>query len=224
MRHILIHGHIFKNAGTSFDWSLDRSFKQNFLDHRDDTAMREQGGKCLAAVVESMPGLRALSSHHMCFPLPEMQGVEFHSAYLLRHPIERVASVYAFERQQDSQSLGALAAKEKSFQEYVAWRMLDEVPRTIRDYQLCNIAGFHDKRARSPAPVAWLRRSINHLASIDCVGVVDRYDESMVAFEHQLAPYFPDIDLAYIRQNVTQQDKSAMSIGTRVEDTLQRLG
>ena len=33
-------------------------------------------------------------------------------------------------------------------------------------------------------------------------GVVDRFDESMVVFEETLKPYFPEIDLAYIAQNV----------------------
>jgi hypothetical protein len=224
MRHVLIHGHIFKNAGTTFDWSLARSFGEDFLDHREDRQMREQAAKCLRTVVSAAPGLRAVSSHHMCYPLPDMSDIAFHPVYLLRHPIERIASVYAFERQQDSQSLGAIAAKEKNFQEYVSWRMQNSVPRTIRDYQACNVSGLHDDHAKAPAPVQWLRRSVNHLASIDCVGVVDRYDESMVVFEHQLSAFFPDIDLAYIRQNVTQRETTAMDLASRVQACLERLG
>ena len=35
-RHVLIHAHLFKNAGTTFDFSLQRSFGEQFVDHRDD--------------------------------------------------------------------------------------------------------------------------------------------------------------------------------------------
>ena len=49
MRHVILHGHIFKNAGTSFDWSLERSFGEAFVDHREDKLMREGRDKHLEA-------------------------------------------------------------------------------------------------------------------------------------------------------------------------------
>ena len=224
MRHIILHGHIFKNAGTTFDWSLARNFGDAFLDHRDDRAMRQQRDAHLAAVVQGDPGLRALSSHHLCYTLPALTDVQFYPAYLLRHPIERVASVYAFERRQQSDSLGARAAKEKNFQEYVAWRMGEDVPRTIRDYQTAYLCGSHGRGVRGTAPVDWLERALEHLAGLDCVGVVDRYDESMVVFEDRLAAAFPGIDLAYVRQNATRGRGEEQALEERVRDTLQRLG
>ena len=222
MRHVILHGHIFKNAGTTFDWSLERCFGEGFVDHRDDKTMRERRARYLAELVSETPQLRALSSHHLCSPRPEMDDVTFHPVYFLRHPIERIASVYAFERRQDADTRGARAAKEKDFQEYVRWRFQNNVPGTIRDYQTCNITGCHDSKTKQ-APVSWLRRGINQLAAIDCVGVVDRYDESMVVFEAKLRADFPDIDLAYRAQNVTNP-RSEVTLETRVNDTLERLG
>lgn len=224
MRHIILHGHIFKNAGSTFDWSLARNFGDAFLDHREDKAMRERRGPHLESLVTANPKLRALSSHHLCYPRPEMDAVSFHPVYLLRHPIERIASVYAFERLQDSDSRGARAAKEKSFQEYVTWRLRDDVPRTIRDYQACNVAGYHDLRPKESVPVDWLRRAANHLAAIDCVGVVDRYDESMLVFEAHLGTHFPGIDLSYVRQNTTRREGEGASLAERVQRTLGDLG
>ncbi|MFT4768117.1 MAG: hypothetical protein ACI8RN_001250 [Glaciecola sp.] len=224
MRHIILHGHIFKNAGSTFDWSLGRSFSDDFLDHRDNHAMRQQRAKHLATVVSGNPDLRALSSHHLCYPLPQPKDVTFHPAYFLRHPIERIQSVYAFERKQDADTPGAIAAKEKDFRQYVAWRMQEDVPRTIRDYQTSYIAGFHTRHVKSTAPADWLQRALHHLEFLDCVGVVDRYDESMVVFEKYLRPYFPDIDLAYVRQNVSQEKASDKPIAARVHNTLDKLG
>jgi len=223
MRHVLLHGHIFKNAGTTFDWSLARCFGDGFLDHRDDKAMREQRGRHLAQLLAGQRNLRAISSHFLCYPLPEVEGLEFHSTLFLRHPIERIASVYAFERKQEADTRGARAAKEKSFAEYVAWRLEVGVPRTIRDYQAGNIAGHHDLSPSREPPSSWLTQASDRLMRTAGVGVVDRYDESMIVFEAALRPAFPDIDLAYLRQNVTQADTDR-SIEEKVEATLERLG
>ena len=35
------------------------------------------------------------------------------------------------------------------------------------------------------------------------LGIVDRFDESLVIAEQMLKPYFPDIDISYIQQNVS---------------------
>lgn len=223
MRQIMLHGHIFKNAGSTFDWSLARYFGEAFLDHREDKLMRQRRGPYLAELIAGDPGLRAVSSHHLCYPLPELEDVNFSSAYLLRHPIERIASVYAFEKRQDSQSRGAIAAKEKSFSAYVAWRLQDDVPCTIRDYQIVNILGLHGVRLKGSVSADVLHRAANHLAATDCVGVVDRYDESMVVFEDRLSAVFPGIDLSYVRQNVTGKGQ-AESLDARVHETLERLG
>ncbi|MDP5054163.1 MAG: hypothetical protein NWP69_10250, partial [Congregibacter sp.] len=110
------------------------------------------------------------------------------------------------------------------FVEYVAWRMQPDIPRTIRDYQTCYIAGFHTRHVKPAAPADWLQRALHHLEFLDCVGVVDRYDESMVVFEAHLQRYFPDIDLAYVRQNVSRQEASGTAIAVRVQNTLQQLG
>jgi hypothetical protein len=153
-----------------------------------------------------------------------VEAVRLHPVYMLRHPLERIASVYAFEKRQKADTRGAKAAKEYDFRDYVAWRLRPDVPRTIRDYQTCNISGFHDRRPQGQVPHDWLRRGINHLAQISCVGVVDRYDESMVIFEDRLAPYFPGIDLAYLRQNVTSDRPQPQSLQERVHSVIERLG
>jgi len=40
------------------------------------------------------------------------------------------------------------------------------------------------------------------------VGVVERYDESMLMLEHCLKKYFPTLDLSYQRKNVSPESKS----------------
>ena len=110
MRHVLLHGHMFKNAGTTLDWSLRRSFGAGFYEHRDDAAMREAPDHALAVALRNK-AVVALSSHNLPCPPPVIPGVHFHCVFLLRHPIARILSVYAFERAQQAQTPGALTAK-----------------------------------------------------------------------------------------------------------------
>jgi hypothetical protein len=209
MRHIILHGHIFKNAGTTFDWSLQNKFGNGFLDHREDKLMRQQGREHLAQLVADNPQLTAISSHHMTRDLPEIPAVHFLPVYLLRHPLERVRSVYDFECQQRGSTPGAKAAKEKNFRDYVQWRMQPDVPRTIRDYQTLYLAGHHGPCSSADVVSKYFARATAHIESGALVGLVERYDESMVVLEEALREYFPAIDLSYVAQNVSKAKSGA---------------
>lgn len=212
MRNVIIHNHLFKNAGTTFDWSLERNFGDAFLDHRDDMEM-QQGATYLGPFLLHHPELKALSSHHLKFPLPVLDDVRLFPVVLLRHPIDRVGSVYAFEHKQASDSLGARMAKKMTFNEYVQWRMQPDAPITIRNFQTSrcldvpdNIKTFITRRLVETDYLA----AKNQIESMGLLGVVDMYDESMVLFEEYLKPYFSTIDLSYVRQNISGGRKRSL--------------
>lgn len=224
MRHILLHGHIFKNAGTTLDWALQRSFGPGFLDHRDDERMRREGPTHLAALLEDQPGLVALSSHHLSRDLPALPQVRFHPVFLVRHPLLRARSVYDFERRQQADTLGASMAKQLSFVDYVAWRMRPDVPGTLRNYQTLYLARGGPAGKRPGRNQASFERALAYLRQGPLVGVVELYDESMVLFEHRLRRCFPELDLAYLRQNVTAPDADNREDDQRVAAILGELG
>ncbi|MEQ9465317.1 MAG: hypothetical protein RJQ10_16770 [Haliea sp.] len=224
MRDIVLHGHIFKNAGTSLDWSLARSFGSAFLDHRDDQAMRRNGGRHLAEVLADKQDLVALSSHHLPRDLPAMSGVRVHTIYLLRHPLLRIRSVYDFERAQQADTLGAQAAKRMSFREYVAWRMEPDTPPTIRNFQTLYLAKNKRSSTRSSRILPRFVDALAFAQSLPVVGIVELYDQSMVLLEEKLRSHLPALDLAYIPQNVSGNTAAAMSEGQRVALILEELG
>ena len=225
MRVVIAHGHMFKNAGSTFDWSLERNFGDDFLDHRDDKVMRQRGDKHILELLGEHPDLKAISSHHLYQPLPDIDDIHFEPVFMLRHPIERIASVYAFERQQDAETRGAKAAKSMNFRRYIAWRMQLTVPRTVRDYQTYYMGGRPVYEAKSAVSFRTLNSAVENLSNLSCVGVVDRYDESMVVFETVLRRFFPDIDLSYIKQNVTKPRLGKkVDLESKVDDVLKRLG
>lgn len=200
-RAIIVHCHMFKNAGSTFDWSLNRCFRGDFLDHRDDTSMK-QGAAYLGPFLEENSSLRAISTHALMLPLPNVPSARLLPVFFLRHPIERVWSVYAFERRQPEDTPGSLMARKLSFQDYVSWRVDPNTPATLRNFQTrCCVPGLR-LRARRPIGDAEMAAAVKTLQDTPLVGIVDLFDESMTVMEAALQEYFADIDLAYVPQNI----------------------
>lgn len=218
-RAIIIHCHIFKNAGTTFDWSLQRNFGDSFVDHRDDDAMRT-GGQYLQSFLLEHPNVKALSSHWVQFPLPEIDECQILHALILRHPIDRAGSVYAFEKLQKAQTLGAQKAKELSFKEFVQWQL--EMPfGNMNNFQLRFLLDKEVKLTKELTEENY-GMALERINTCSLLGIVERYDESMVLFEKYLRPYHPGIELAYIQQNTTpDRDKN---LQMRLEKIAEELG
>lgn len=215
---LIIHAHMFKNAGSTLDWSLARCFGELFLDHRDDAGMM-QGASYLSPFLSQHKDLKALSSHWIRFPLPKVAGLRILSMLLFRHPIERIRSVYQFERQQEpAQTPGSIKAKALCFRDYVEWQMTPMPGPAIKNYQTRYCSGAHlgDDLENK------YQLALNTLASVTMFGLVDCYDESMLLFEDSLRPYFPEIDLSYIHQNRSQSN--TLTQAQRVEQVLDELG
>ena len=140
IRDIIIHFHLFKNAGTSLDFNLRRIFAEQFLE-------LELGGPIdlfeaghLLPLLESSPELSAISSHTLTLPLPSHDEWRFLPIIFLRHPIDRILSIYTYERAQDSDTPGALMAKKWEFPEYVEARLSMPEDVVLRNWQTCWLA------------------------------------------------------------------------------------
>ena len=226
-RNIILHSHIFKNAGTTFDHSLENNFNDKFIDHRDDEKIVKDKQDYLVDYLNQNKYIKAFSSHSIHFNAVNNDEFNFHQIYFLRHPIERIKSVYTFELKQPTEvSLGAKMAKELDLNEYIRWRMRDDVAATIRNCHTIFISGqgsspnFLDEK---------FKIALSNIKRMPLIGVVDRYDESMVMFEDYLQKFFPTIDLSYVKKNVTNKDtkistdeKSNIFLETLDED-LQKL-
>jgi len=216
-RPVLIHAHMFKNAGSSFDWSLQRSFGDAFVDHRDDDLMK-RGADYFGAWLEQHPHCQAISSHWITAPLPQVPGLQPLLCLLMRDPIERMRSVYQFERQQqDVDTPGSVRAKKLSFLDYMRWQIEPMPGPVVKNYQTRYCSGTY---LGEDLPELF-NRACSLLSATDTVGLVHRYDESMVLFEFHLRPYFPQLDLSYVRQNALS--KSPQSLAEKRADVLEEL-
>ena len=202
-RNVIIHCHIFKNAGSTLDSALLQNFDDSFVDHREDHLIR--GNKnFLNNYLQDNPHIKAFSSHSVFYTPKSFDNIVLHPIYFLRHPIERIKSVYNFEKLQPKEnSCGAKMAKKLDFKSYIAWRMKNEVSATTRNLQTIFLGGIgpHDSNIEDK-----FESALFNLNSLPLIGIVDRYDESMVVFENYLKTFYPEIDLSYIRRNVTDTD------------------
>ena len=217
-RNVLVHFHIFKNGGTTFDHALKREFRRAFAEFDGDRPRYVHVPEEITAYLRDHPRVRALSSHHLRYPLPQTPDMQLLPALFLRHPLDRMHSIYRYERKQKSESPGSIHAKKFDFPEYVRWR-LDQGPSNLLcDYHAtvltCN------PRLEQSAPDLDLARERLREAAV--CGTVDRLEDSLALAERQLSEHFPGIDLATTPQNVTSGRKATMA--ERMEDAEEACG
>lgn len=203
MRKVILHNHLFKNAGTTLDWCLEKKFKSLFLDHREDQKMIHEKDH-LQNLLDEERSLLAISSHNLRFPLPDQQ-FHFITLQMIRHPLERVSSVYLFEKGQvKSKTPGAVFARNHSLNDYVKWRMKAKVGCTIRNFQTRKLGVPFSIIHDDSKLLEHFNIAKEYIQRNPLIGLVDRYDQSMVFFEGYLINQGYDIDLSYIKQNTGQ--------------------
>jgi len=215
---IIVHCHIFKNAGTTFDWSLNRCFGDKFEDDQDG---KPYSADYLQKLLDIKKDIRAISNHHIRLPLPEIAGFDVVPVFIIRHPIERIYSVFKFEKNQIESTPGSINARSKSFKEYVLWRMDPNNGSTIRNYQTRYCSGWKTREDR-PVTEKDYNLAIGEIIKTPLLGIVDKYDESMVIFENWLKQYYPDLDLSYVRKNIGNYRKN--NIMTMIKNKLSLVG
>jgi hypothetical protein len=206
VRRILFHYHIFKNAGTTVDWALRRSFGRRF--ETFDTA--SPGETLLADAVlrhvRDRPDVIAFSSHQARFPVPADDAVAFHPMIFFRHPITRVASVYAFERKQRKDTPGAVKARTCDFPTYVRWRLKRPDSTVLTNHQVAYCTPHDPAKSRARGRRrADLAEALECLRAFAAVGLVEKMDESLVLAEHCLGGHFEGLDLSHAPQNVSRE-------------------
>jgi hypothetical protein len=217
MRNVIIHCHIFKNAGHTFDTGLKNNFGDSFLVHRDAEKMK-RGAAYLGPFISENPNLKALSSHHIRFPLPEIQHVKLLPAIILRHPVDRLGSIYLHERKHEAPLSDDAGVKKISFQKYILQQITSGRNEIINNFQtrFCTEGYPQDINEKEFKLVS------DRIRSMPLLGLADYYDESLALFEEALRPYYPDIDLSYAGHNITLSGEKILE--PRVRAILDALG
>ena len=199
---LLLHYHIFKNAGTSFNHALQAVFGDGFAEYDSPSPRGRLSAQEIAEFVASRPETEALSSHQATLPVPQIAGRHVCATILLRDPIARIRSMYAFERRQNADTPGAVNAKRLDFKGYVEWRLQTSAV-AICNYQVFFCSSGKDADPSRELNDADLGVAMRNLEQLDAVGVVERYEEFLESAQISLGRCFPGISLTSARENVT---------------------
>ena len=199
MRTILLHYHLFKNAGTSLDHLLQANFADQWVTRefpgQNNTAQVRQW-------IEDTPDAVAFSSHTMMGPLPQVPGVRILSVMLLRDPIARIRSAYRFEHKQVSDGFGAVLARHTSYDGYVRVRLAMPWDRQCRSFQTWRLASL------VPGEGSELDRAKEAVTRLSLVGRVEGFDSFLSDLHAMLEPVYPDFKLASVHSNRSGEVKS----------------
>lgn len=200
-KRICLHFHIFKNGGTTVEWILKKNFSNDAIFIDTDNREGILPNRVLLNYLKKNSQVKAFSSHQIRFPLPKVSDFHFIPILFIRHPIDRIFSIYHFnKRRTDSNAPGVLKAKALDVNDYIKWNLKITKHRPMKNFQVLFLS---DKKINSPVYKSDFNLAVDRMKSCDVIGVVDRFDESLVIAEEFIRKYFTDIDFSYVKQEIT---------------------
>jgi hypothetical protein len=217
-RTVILHAHIFKNAGTSVDNILKHNYGKQFVDHRESDKLVEGKQAFLEDYFRQNSKIVAFASHHLPLPLHTIPGLDYCIIMMLRHPIIRVGSVYRFEHTQRVNNPSVKAAKRYDFADYVRWH-LDQGYKTFCNYFIRYCTSAVNEPLTDELRLNYALEQSKHFSVL---GVVERFAESMTVLQKNLAANGLDFQVIQSRKNVT--DQSSEHQGDKLARIEQALG
>lgn len=212
MRLVILHYHIFKNAGSTIEDILDHSFGERFAKLETPAHEGLISNPDQVRLFDARPGLRAFSSHQIRHPLPEARGYLFFDICFLRDPIDRIRSIYTYFRQKpDPADPMSDLANRTALGEFIAG-MIQDFPLFVKNVQVNLLACGGDSDEPEPRD---LDLAIQRMLATSFLGVVDCFDQSVAAGAHALRCAFPELDCA--RPAVNVSDGLEGTVASRTE-------
>ncbi len=202
VRFAIVHYHIFKNGGSTISALLEREFKSQFVSLHGPCACSILRNDQVSEFFEENRQVAALTSHHLRYPKLQVPGVVVFDWCFLRHPLNRIASLYTYYRGiVTNDPLGAVA-RNNSGRGFV--RELIEYHPNIASNTQVNLLGQGGCFTRPPGS-ADLEAARAVLTEMAVPGVVECFDEGLIAAEYFLQPAFPSLNLHYVRMNQSRR-------------------
>lgn len=207
VRFVLLHYHFFKNAGTTVEEILAHSFFENYgrLDSQDfdGVVSPEQ----LVSFLDQHPRMKAVSSHQLRYPVPQVPGYIFFDLCFLRDPIDRIRSMYDYFREKPVPGEPASElARIQSIGGFIAGLVREHAYR-VSNVQVNMLA---NGIVNDPPADLDLIRAAQVMLKTSFLGVVDCFHESLIAGQHFLQPVFPNLALAQQPANISGGLEQAM--------------
>ncbi|MGR5322976.1 hypothetical protein ACP3VW_03595 [Vibrio sp. DNB22_17_1] len=217
MKTIILHYHLFKNAGTS----LDAAFKENFSEEKGEWVTKEfpanptQNREQLKQWIIDNPQAKCFSSHTAIFPVPQIDGIKIIPVIFFRHPIDRIASAYSFEKKQGGDGFGPTLARNTDLKGYIETRLSFRPDRQCRDFHCHRLSTMYPAMSENNA-------SLKAILELPFIGLVEKYSDSLSELEDILKQAgFSEISLNVERKNTSRSlDKTLDEKLSEIEGSL----
>lgn len=203
VREVWVHFHIFKNAGSTLDAALRRVFGPAWIELEGNDPNGAMPWDDVVAVLRTRPEIKVVSSHTLRFPAPKVPGFKFVPLFLIRHPIDRLASIYHFKRKNPAtdSNEAAQVASNGTLADFLDFALMTSttVPSAVCDAQTSWLA-----RAGVYASVptaADLAKAKAAVSSAAVAGIVEDLDRYLAVLEVRLSAAMPGVDLAVPDEN-----------------------
>ena len=208
-RKLILHYHIYKNAGSSIDSILKDSFGSAWYNWDKPSG---KGGIILPYEIEEFisanQNILALSSHEAVLPIPRGD-FEVYPVLFLRHPIVRARSVYLFEWKKE---LG-LEEPRGSFSEFLQENLIDKKRSVVSNFQVAKLSNLIYGKEFELKPLREfekLERAKLTLTTLPYFGLVEHFHQSLVRLHYYLRFSFPELLIVNHQKNVTQDPKKEL--------------
>ena len=218
-KDIILHFHIFKNAGSTIEWILKKNYPKKTASIDGNKPGDTLSMDYVVKYLRKNPKIETLSSHQIRFPIPKYTEFNFIPILVIRHPIDRAFSIYHFKKKETDDSIGSVKARSLSLIEFLRWNLELKGYMTMKNFQVLFLS---NKNTSEDVDEGDLELAVKRMKSCQIVGTVDQMDESLVMAEDFLQKSKKKIDLAYIPQNISQVKQK--SISEKLSDAEQKIG
>lgn len=221
-RPVILHFHTYKNAGSTVDKILEKSFPgawanfdgpvpEFFIPHTE-----------IAILARNRAQLKAISSHQIRLPIPEIPGVKFLPIVFVRRPELRAASMWRFERRRRDKHPRTLLAKKQSLKEWIEAALSTNFRHAICNNQAWMFSFRYDQRTlrRDPNIYEYAEKNLN---ALPLAGIVERFDQSMKLYADIYSALIPEFRF-HPNSTVNVTGDPTKSAENQIEELRQQIG
>jgi hypothetical protein len=198
LRKIIFHYHLFKNAGTSLDVLLKKNFPNSWVS-KEFTGTAPSRREAVISWILKETNVVSFSSHTAAPLQAEIENIEVFPISFVRHPIDRIASAYTFERKQGYNTFGPTLARNTSLGGYIDIQLSLGYDSQCRNFLLQHFSSFSDAVTQDRET-----RAVKVVDTLPFIGLVEEYAESIEKLATWLKPHFPEFQPIVFEANVTR--------------------
>ncbi len=214
---LVVHIHLFKNAGTSIDLALEKHFGRKWVNLDSGQPAGRVTGRDMAELLKKKPKLQAISSHQVRPPVDKAVGRPIRYVAAIRHPIARVKSIYDFDRKRGPVTPMGKVADKLDFPDYVAY-LLAENNQNICNFQVRSFSTLRSAKTTKLDTIPLVRHldAARAFAAQDnvSIGHVDDFDRTSKDIERLIKDAHPKF--SFVVAHVNRTSSPSVSLDERL--------